>query len=429
MAISDKLEYLNDTKQLLKDKINNLGGSIDDNTTFRQYANQLQTIYDNLPKTSYQEGTEVNLGVTSKGKLDYENGVVGIGQSEQDGTPTPSTPITINSVTGNQDVVVSGKNIFNSEIELGAYDNNGLNISANNRLRSKTYVSVEPNTQYTLSWETTKNAKVDIIEYTKNDYSTPQIQRVNNGYVVSPIVFTTTSTTKYIRLYIASTGDSTTSITDISNIQLEQGSTATSYESYITPTSYQLSLGDIELNAIGNYKDELVYDVENDRVYKNEKIGKSIITSAYLDGLANFMLQSINSYGIANFLLQITYGAEQFITELGLSNYFLKQNTLIANTQTDGILFQPRNTYIRINQNLAKTTDELRNYVDSLNTNGNPLLVYQVLATPVEIPITDTTLINQVKALYTAQSIKGTTIITSNGNLSMIIKVRALKGE
>lgn len=83
---SEKLTYLNGTKQLLKQKINNLGGSIDDNTTFRNYANQLQNVYDNLPKTEYQTGTEVNLGVTIKGKLDFENGVVGIGQSSQDTT-------------------------------------------------------------------------------------------------------------------------------------------------------------------------------------------------------------------------------------------------------------------------------------------------------------------------------------------------------
>ena len=86
MSTSNKLTYLNETKKELKQKINNLGGSIDDNTTFRNYANQLQNVYDNLPKTEYQEGTEVNLGKTSKGKLDYENGVVGIGQSSQKST-------------------------------------------------------------------------------------------------------------------------------------------------------------------------------------------------------------------------------------------------------------------------------------------------------------------------------------------------------
>lgn len=46
-----------------------------------------------------------------------------------------------------------------------------------------------------------------------------------------------------------------------------------------------------------------------------------------------------------------------------------------------------------------------------------------------EIPITDTTLKAQVKAWYNAQSNNGTTIIEGNGDLPMIIKVRALKGE
>ena len=83
---SEKLTYLNTTKQKLKQAINNIGGEVTDETTFREYVNQLENAYDNLPKTEYQEGTEVNLGKTLKGKLDYENGVVGIGQSSQETT-------------------------------------------------------------------------------------------------------------------------------------------------------------------------------------------------------------------------------------------------------------------------------------------------------------------------------------------------------
>ena len=63
---ADKGEYLNTTKSLLKDKINNLGGEITDETTFREYANQLQEVYDNIPKTEFQEGSELNLGKTIK---------------------------------------------------------------------------------------------------------------------------------------------------------------------------------------------------------------------------------------------------------------------------------------------------------------------------------------------------------------------------
>lgn len=83
---SEKLTYLNGTKQLLKQKINNLGGSIDDNTTFRQYANQLQNVYNNLPKTEYQEGTSVTIENGLKGKIDFDDGKVGFGQASQEST-------------------------------------------------------------------------------------------------------------------------------------------------------------------------------------------------------------------------------------------------------------------------------------------------------------------------------------------------------
>ena len=58
-------------------------------------------------------------------------------------------------------------------------------------------------------------------------------------------------------------------------IQIEAGSTATDYEPYQTPQTYQLSLGEYEFAKIGNYVDTIEYDVENDKVYKNEKIGKN----------------------------------------------------------------------------------------------------------------------------------------------------------
>ena len=332
--------------------LDNLGATIPQNKTIENIKSCLDEIYNNLPKTDYQEGTEVTLSNTLKGKLDYDNGVVGIGQSSQESTQgynlanlngmnnTTNNGVTFtinkengltksvkvngtsvdydsycigtvyllpagtyvvygNGVTNNiitqivndtqtaqlgysgkddntmtleQDTniiirlrvtvgatinnvevkpiiattsgkafepytggysspspnweqeikYVRGKNRFNSEIEVGAFNNSGLNSPADNRLRSKSYVEVTPNTTYTLSWATTENARCDVIEYAKNDFTTAQIKRVNNGYVASPLTFTTSSTTNYIRLYIASTDDSSTSVSDISNIQLEE---------------------------------------------------------------------------------------------------------------------------------------------------------------------------------------------------------------
>lgn len=83
---SEKLTYLNETKQELKQKINNLGGDITNQTTFRQYAEQLQNVYDNAPKTSYAEGSNITLSNTLKGKLDFEDSIVGYGDTEQETT-------------------------------------------------------------------------------------------------------------------------------------------------------------------------------------------------------------------------------------------------------------------------------------------------------------------------------------------------------
>lgn len=66
-TIAEKLTYLNETKSELKDSINNLGGNITSETTFREYATELQDIYDNIPKTS---GEDSNLSLTTiKGRI------------------------------------------------------------------------------------------------------------------------------------------------------------------------------------------------------------------------------------------------------------------------------------------------------------------------------------------------------------------------
>ena len=48
MAISDKLNYLLDTKQLFKDRLNSLGAEITSATTFRNYLNWLDTFYEDV---------------------------------------------------------------------------------------------------------------------------------------------------------------------------------------------------------------------------------------------------------------------------------------------------------------------------------------------------------------------------------------------
>lgn len=49
MATIDKLNYLNATKQLIKDGLNDLGAEITDDDTFRSYVDKINEIAEEYP--------------------------------------------------------------------------------------------------------------------------------------------------------------------------------------------------------------------------------------------------------------------------------------------------------------------------------------------------------------------------------------------
>ena len=83
MSIETEFQSTIQNVQNAYNGLNNLGATIPQNKTIENIKSCLDEIYDNLPKTEYQEGTEVNLGKTLKGKLDFEDGIVGIGDTYQ----------------------------------------------------------------------------------------------------------------------------------------------------------------------------------------------------------------------------------------------------------------------------------------------------------------------------------------------------------
>lgn len=68
---AQKLSYLQETKNQIKNKIEDLGKDITDETTFREYAGKLEEIYNDLPKIS-DTGTEIILTNTKKGRMTVE---------------------------------------------------------------------------------------------------------------------------------------------------------------------------------------------------------------------------------------------------------------------------------------------------------------------------------------------------------------------
>lgn len=132
---SDKLSYLSTTKDKLKTAINYTGANIT-NDTFRSYPEKLynayidilnkgtQELFDSLPKVQ-ETGTSITLNNTKEApmKLDLK------GNTYQDGEPTPTNPIDIHNVSGDNTINIFSDNIFDSSFNNTTHNN--ISISYN----------------------------------------------------------------------------------------------------------------------------------------------------------------------------------------------------------------------------------------------------------------------------------------------------------
>ena len=107
-------------------------------------VDSLNTIYNAFP-TASGEGESVSLDGTAETKfkrIDLK------GNTSQNGTPTPDTPIPVNVVSGDNSVVVIGKNLWDEQWEQGYIDGSGTLVTNSASIRSKNFIPVQPNTTY-----------------------------------------------------------------------------------------------------------------------------------------------------------------------------------------------------------------------------------------------------------------------------------------
>ena len=428
MAISDKIRSIETHLRADYKSLEKLGETAT-NKNIENIAGLVDSIYNKFPKTSYAEGSNITLSNTLKGKLDFEDGIVGYGQTSQEGTPTPETPIEVEVVKGNIEIEERGKN----ELQLNnkSATSNGLSVKSNN---GKITISGTTTTYAAVDIPLTKDITLDgvynfYVKFNgeKSNVDTFQVlfRRANNtniypyalqqnDYFINRLENNVNNDTiHYIRIYIGATA----TINGELDIMITKSDTVDSnYEPYKEPKTYQLSLGEYEFARIGNYRDTIEYDVENDKVYKNKAINKVILNTLTWE----------NGYVGTN-----TYGTQSLLNNIG--NVTTDINIICSHAV--GITFNDRNRF-------TNTTiyTETNGFVDFRNTaftsleeftiflSNNNVYAYYVLATPTKEEITGT-LKDQIKALYNSQSFNGTTIITSNGELPLVLKVRALKGE
>lgn len=438
-TVLEKANKIKETKNKLKEAINIGGGQITDDTIFNDYPKQIlkeyvkiinngtDELYANFPKIE-DEGTELNLNTEEAPmKITLE------GNTSQDGDPTPDTPIPIKVVTGEQNVTIQNKNLLDtseSNTTLYAYFNstngNVVNDGTKTNCIFNEYIKVKPNTSYTMSSDKITSSSIyTYVEYDKNKnflkyYSTGSLSR-------KALTFITGSNTAYIRIrYKWSTGVTITNeIIENNKIQLENGSTATTYVPYQSQT-YPLSLGNIELAKIRNYKDYIFKnvvgspyynaDLDLNKWYLHKEIGKVVLDGSeeYTRGFKN----KTDYYGIcitdglANPLwINASTPAAVYCDKLtGYSFNDLYYSTTI----NEGICFDTKNSWpvspfvIMLAKSRLNTISESGVKVWLASNN---LTIYYQKATPTNTKITDTTLITQLENLDNAHSYLGTTII------------------
>lgn len=187
-------------------------------------------------------GSVISLTDSTNGKL---KGMRIFGKTIQNGTPSPTTPVPLESVgdDGNVGVTAAGKNLIDfSKITTGYEINSEDGDLAKNAAWYVTdLIEVVPNTRYTVSG-TSSLFRVEFDEEGKRSRDDAQ----------SKATFRTGAKTKYVRFNSKIDGYSTP--------QLEIGSTATAYEPYKETQSATFStpngLPGIPVSSGGNYIDE-----------------------------------------------------------------------------------------------------------------------------------------------------------------------------
>lgn len=263
---AEKLTYLNTTKQNLKTVINTTGAGLTDESTFRSYANVLNDkilgaingdvdLFEEYPKVS-GNGTDLSLNGVVEGKMS----ITPQGVSSQDGEPTPTTPIPVNNVTGENSVVINSANLFNKDsgFRLGYINTSGTFVSATATACFNQYIPCQPNTNYTISFNKNISSLGAPVYYTINKTFLTRETALSS---VSKRTFTTPENCYYIVIQFNADGSTMTQEKiDGLECQLVKGSTApTTYVPH-EEQNYQLSLGNIELNSTpdGTIRDGII---------------------------------------------------------------------------------------------------------------------------------------------------------------------------
>lgn len=376
-----------------------------------------------------QEGETLTLNNTGNALMELNLK----GNTSQTGTPTPTSPIPVSVVSGDNDVVVCGKNLFDKDNlgDLHGYlYNNTMNISTTRQDRIF-YLACKPNTTYTISRTintgsfrvATYNSSIPTMTTTATNYTCYNEIDDNSA---SSITITTDASSKYLLVHYGNTSESNLQ-QSLDTIMVEYGNSASTYAPYTSQT-YEVDLPvGLELCKIGTYQDYFTKNSDGEWC-KYNAIGKVV-----LDGSESNWSGGNASTGNTNYTYAFCFGLDNSIGTIrgGYCDKMVSISTpMLANTyvDTDTICFGDTGTArIRLMVLTSRLSSANIAGVKAL-LSEKPMTCYYVLSSPYLSLIEDNNLIEQLDNLENAMSYEGQTNISQvNNDKAFIISAKALE--
>jgi hypothetical protein len=299
----------------------------------------------------YTDGTVETIQAHGKNLLDADVNSTAI-------TAAPTTPIEIDFDLWYKGMAYNGyantTNISNFSSGIGTITFTGRN----NSYGCARFVKLRPNTTYTISCSNpTSNHKCAISCYVDNGDGTYTPTTQIETPAALPFNFTTNSNVVYgIILY----SPNNTSIT-YSDIQLEQGSTATDYEPYFDGGTATAEM----LLKVGDYQD--VQSIIDGVVTRN--VGVKV-----LDGTESFTVNAYN-VGASVFMTQITNSTPLLCSHFSYSASWrtLQNNYFSARSVASQVYFR---------DDRFTTVNDFKAWLAAQYAAGTPVIVVYPLADP-----------------------------------------------
>lgn len=364
-------ELLNDSGYLVADDLSNVAFSgsyadLSDVPDLSEYATldteDLENYYTKsfmwnmLPKSS-GSGVIINLSDTLK-QAPIE---ISLAPSElsQEATPTPSSPQDIHTISGDNKVVVSKKNLFDGSRSVNStftasvstalehfkatgeyatgYCDNTNKINAYASTYETCFVQVAPNTTYRLSSQGAENNGFSCIICLDNNGNS---LLASGNWQGANYTINTPAGTKYLMF--------SPRILNVMYVQLEYGETTTTYEPYTSQEAY-IDLDTIEYCKIGNYEDKFIRNSG-----KNLFDMSTSTTKKYIN-YTNGVVSNSNDWSVSDYIEikpntnYVVSGITNSGTAAGNSFYDSSKNFISSVYTTEYSFTTPNNAkYVRL---------------------------------------------------------------------------------